>query len=312
MLQRHLDNRSIPVWSKVIPQSRGSHQQPAALSTFSRRRVVPLSGELVCSFKSVQCSTSFSKIGHLISLVAFQLQHLLFNCTSCTSSGSRFLQDGYKGAGHDHISLKMIELFWLRSHLAVLVGLRTMKTNTNQNRNKYKYRYLASQCCCGWDLTQWSAPGTIPVQLAPLSTCLTHSTLLEARISRIGKFQIYKSTIFFEIHRVQWLIIMSRDQILLYNLEMGISIAFVTSVISYDMKFGQTPGWCWQLNKVRQDTGVHQRPAGNWGSCSCWESESDSEKEEEDGVEMDALAKFGITVMESKTPELLLAPSWTM
>ena len=145
MLQRHLDNRSTPVWSKVIPQSRGSHQQPAALSTFSRRRVVPLSGELVCSFKSVQCSTSFSKIGHLISLVAFQLQRLHFNCTSCTSSGSRFLQDGYKGAGHDHISLKMIELFWLRSHLAVLVGLRTMKTNTNQNRNKYIYKQIQIQ-----------------------------------------------------------------------------------------------------------------------------------------------------------------------
>ena len=118
MLQRHLDNRSIPVWSKVIPQSRGSHQQPAALSTFSRRRVVQLSGELVCSFKSVQCSTSSSKIGHLISLVAFQLQRLHFNCTGCisiapfafqlhwlhfnytgcTSSGSRFLQDGEQGS----------------------------------------------------------------------------------------------------------------------------------------------------------------------------------------------------------------------
>ena len=85
MLQRHLDNRSIPVWSKVIPQSRGSHQQPAALSTFSRRRVVQLSGELVCSFKSVQCSTSSSKIGHLITMVAFQLHWLHFNCTSCIS-----------------------------------------------------------------------------------------------------------------------------------------------------------------------------------------------------------------------------------
>ena len=47
--------------------------------------MVQLSGELVCSFKSVQCSTSSSKIGHLITMVAFQLHWLHFNCTSCIS-----------------------------------------------------------------------------------------------------------------------------------------------------------------------------------------------------------------------------------
>ena len=101
------------------------------------------------------------------------------------------------------------------------------------------------------------------------------------KISRIGKFQIYKSTNFMRYTRYNaWLISDHNEQGSDLTVQPGDGDKHCTCDISYDMKCGQTPGWCWQLKNVRQDTGVHQRPAGNWGSCSCWESESDSEKEE--------------------------------
>ena len=124
MLQRHLDNRSIPVWSKVIPQSRGSHQQPAALSTFSRWRVVQLSGELVCSFKSVQCSTSSSKIGHLITMVAFQLHWLHFLGLTLSPGWRAREQDMRRVALSAGVPIlrytagvSIFRYTWIRSHL---------------------------------------------------------------------------------------------------------------------------------------------------------------------------------------------------
>ena len=110
-----------------------------------------------------------------------------------------------------------------------------MKTNTNQNGNKYIYkqiqiqRQIFSRPVLLW-LRSHSVVGPRD-NPGPVSAALDLPDPLYVtwgKISGIWKFHIYKSTIFFEIHGVQWLIIMSRDQILLYNLEMGINIAFVT------------------------------------------------------------------------------------
>ena len=193
----------------------------------------------------------------------------------------------------------MIETPVVLADIPISSGWRQIqiKTETNTYTNKYRYkdRYLAGQCCCGWDLTQWSAPGTIPVQLAPLSTCLTHSTLLEARFPELGNSRFINLQILWD---TQGTMTNQNEQGSDLAVQPGDGDKHCICDISYDMKCGQTPGWCWQLKNVRQDTGVHQRPAGNWGSCSCcWESESDSEKEEADGLEMDALAKFWITVL---------------